>query len=215
MASGETYEEFVRKFERPKTTDDCYTPPQIYDAVRDFVATRYGLPCHSFVRPFYPGGEYEAEDYSGKVVVDNPPFSQLARICSFYEERDIPFFMFAPGLTALSSVRRLPGVSIVYVGVSLTYENNAKVNTAFVTNLEPTPVLMSSAELRAALLKAQPNRSRGKVPREPDTYTSADLSNLAKRTDYSVARADTAPPDKKYYGGAITSKDLTRALAER
>lgn len=37
MAQGETYEEFVAKFEqardKPKTTDDCYTPPETYAAI--------------------------------------------------------------------------------------------------------------------------------------------------------------------------------------
>ena len=27
------YEAFVGKFEPKKTTDDCYTPPEVYDAV--------------------------------------------------------------------------------------------------------------------------------------------------------------------------------------
>lgn len=30
---GETYEEFVEKFKPKKTTDDCYTPPEIYETV--------------------------------------------------------------------------------------------------------------------------------------------------------------------------------------
>ena len=31
MARGETYEEFTAKFEPKRTTDDCYTPPEVYD----------------------------------------------------------------------------------------------------------------------------------------------------------------------------------------
>ncbi len=31
------YEEFVEKFKPKKTTDDCYTPPIIYDAVLNWV----------------------------------------------------------------------------------------------------------------------------------------------------------------------------------
>lgn len=30
---GETYEQFVEKFKPKKTTDDCYTPPLIYNPV--------------------------------------------------------------------------------------------------------------------------------------------------------------------------------------
>lgn len=78
MAKGETYEEFVDKFKPKKTTDDCYTPEGVYDAVREWVASEYGINASDIVRPFYPGGDYRAQDYTGKVVVDNPPFSILA-----------------------------------------------------------------------------------------------------------------------------------------
>lgn len=43
MAQGETYEEFVEKFKPKLTTDDCYTPPIVYDAVADWVASEYNL----------------------------------------------------------------------------------------------------------------------------------------------------------------------------
>ena len=35
MAKGETYDEFVEKFKPKNTTDDCMTPPLVYDAVRE------------------------------------------------------------------------------------------------------------------------------------------------------------------------------------
>ena len=54
MAQGETYEEFVEKFKPKLTTDDCYTPPIVYDAVADWVAAEYKLDRSLFVRPFYP-----------------------------------------------------------------------------------------------------------------------------------------------------------------
>ena len=40
---SKTYEEFLDKFEAKKTTDDCYTPKNIYDAVAEYVENRYGL----------------------------------------------------------------------------------------------------------------------------------------------------------------------------
>ena len=33
MARGESYKEFVEKFKPKKTTDDCYTPPEIWDVI--------------------------------------------------------------------------------------------------------------------------------------------------------------------------------------
>jgi ParB-like chromosome segregation protein Spo0J len=50
------YNEFLDKFEPKKTTDDCYTPEQVYDAVAEWVAEEYGLQRKDYVRPFYPGG---------------------------------------------------------------------------------------------------------------------------------------------------------------
>ena len=56
----ELYEDFLAKFERKKTTDDCLTPAAVYDAVRGWVFARYGLsPDTPVVRPFWPDRDYE------------------------------------------------------------------------------------------------------------------------------------------------------------
>lgn len=70
---SKNYEDFVEKFKSKKTTDDCYTPSLVYEAISDWVANEYNLDKSTFCRPFYPGGDYENYDYSGKIVVDNPP----------------------------------------------------------------------------------------------------------------------------------------------
>lgn len=86
------------------------------------------------VRPFFPGGDYESFDYSGgKVVVDNPPFSILSKICAFYRDRDIPFFLFAPNLTIFSSAAR-NGAHMLVTDCAIEYANGAIVNTSFVTS---------------------------------------------------------------------------------
>ena len=127
------YEGFVEKFKPKKTTDDCYTPPVVYEAVKAWACRRYGIDPDKTVRPFWPGGDYESFDYpAGAVVLDNPPFSCLAKIVRFYQERKIPFFLFAPGLTALGFARH--GAGIVFAETRITYENGAKVNTAFITS---------------------------------------------------------------------------------
>lgn len=61
MAINKTYEELVESAKPKLTTDDCYTPDNIYSVVREYVAERYGLDPGTFVRPFYPGGDYQAE----------------------------------------------------------------------------------------------------------------------------------------------------------
>lgn len=124
----EGYQEFVEKFEEKKTTDDCYTPNRVYDAVADYVADYYGLDKKGFIRPFYPGGDYKKEKYpEGCVVVDNPPFSILSEIQKYYNDNGIKFFLFAPGLTSLQSDKRNCTIAC---GVPITYENGAMRGTS-------------------------------------------------------------------------------------
>ena len=76
------YEGFVDKFKPKKTTDDCYTPAEVYGAVLNYVKKYTDLSDKEILRPFYPGGDYEAIDYKANtVVIDNPPFSILSNGC--------------------------------------------------------------------------------------------------------------------------------------
>lgn len=132
--SSEDYEEFVDKFKPKLTTDDCYTPQNIYEVIRDWALAHYGLQGAPVIRPFYPGGDYEHETYpDGCVVIDNPPFSILSQICRFYTERGIQFFLFAPALTLFSIAAGT--CNYLPIGANVTYENGATVATSFVTNL--------------------------------------------------------------------------------
>ena len=93
----------MEKFEDKHTTDDCYTPEKVYDAVAEWVAKEYGLKKKDFVRPFYPGGDYQKENYKqNSVVVDNPPFSILSQIVKWYADNGVRFFLFAPALTCFN-----------------------------------------------------------------------------------------------------------------
>ena len=142
---GENYKAFEAKFVPAKTTDDCYTPANVYDAVAGWVEEEYGVDRSTFLRPFCPGGDYEYEEYpDGCVVVDNPPFSILQQIVKFYMARGIRFFLFAPGLALL---RRRLDICHIASDSDITYENGASVRTGFVTNLEPGTVMRSAPEL--------------------------------------------------------------------
>ena len=163
MAKGETYDQFVDKFKPKLTTDDCYTPAAVYDAVAGWVAKEYKLDQSDFVRPFWPGGDYESYDYpDGCVVVDNPPFSILSKIVRFYDSRKIRFFLWAPALT-LFGLRSAGDFAFLPVSVSVTYANGAVVSTSFVTNLEPGCVRTSS-ELSDSMRLAD---AIGKTPTLP------------------------------------------------
>ena len=39
----EDYDGFVEKFKPKKTTDDCYTPPEVYEVVASWVEEKYGV----------------------------------------------------------------------------------------------------------------------------------------------------------------------------
>ena len=138
-AKFEDYDGFVGKFEPKKTTDDCYTPPEVYDAVLGYCVERFGVDPAKAVRPFYPGGDYETFEYPhGCCVVDNPPFSILSKIVDFYVSRSVPFFLFAPSITCFWPLSRHPGkVTALLCDSDVTYENGARVRTAFLTSLLP------------------------------------------------------------------------------
>ena len=149
---NEEYNEFLDKFEIPKTTDDCYTPDIVYDAVADWVSDRYGFKRSQMVRPFYPNGDYQKEKYpDGCVVVDNPPFSILSEIRRWYGENGIKYFLFAPSLSCIGG-NSVNDCSIA-TNVGVVYENKANVATSFVTNLEPDYVIMTAPDLSEAVQK--------------------------------------------------------------
>lgn len=139
---------FVDKFVPKLTTDDCYTPELVYEAVADWVAAEYGIRRADMLRPFWPGGDYQSAEYpDGCAVVDNPPFSILSQIVGWYCGRGIRFFLFAPALTLFAA--RNQDVSYLPCGVGVTYANGAEVPTSFVTNLDSCRIRVEPALYRA------------------------------------------------------------------
>ena len=177
---NEEYNEFLEKFEAKKTTDDCYTPDNVYEAVADWVAKEYKLDKAAFIRPFKPGGDYQKEDYTGKVVVDNPPFSILSEIRKWYNEHNVKFFLFAPSVSAFSGGGEFCAIC---TGASVTYENNANVSTSFSTNLE-TSLARTAPELYRVIAAADKENTKGKeIPKykyPAQVMTAAMLSYLSK-----------------------------------
>lgn len=72
MARGETYEEFTAKFEPKRTTDDCYTPPEVYDCVLRWAHREYGFDLAKVARRSIRAATTSREEYpQGCTVVDN------------------------------------------------------------------------------------------------------------------------------------------------
>lgn len=189
------YEGFIRKFsgrgkDAPRTTDECLTPPRVFAAVVEWVAARVPLDGRRIVRPFYPGGDYEKYPYQpGDVVIDNPPFSILSRIRAHYQARGIAYFLFAPGLTVMST-NKADGDCAVLTGNQITYANGAKVNTAFCTSLFPALRALVAPSLRRALARAEAEgraEMKAAKPRPPKyvyphtVWSAAALGTLARR----------------------------------
>ena len=235
MAAGEIdegdeeYQAFLDKFVPKKTTDDCYTPDLVYEAVAQWVANEYHVAPRHFVRPFYPGGDYQREQYlPDAIVVDNPPFSILSEIIKFYVEKGIRFFLFAPTLTLFSSSSSL--VTALPAAASVTYENKANVNTSFVTNLENPSIRLRSVPSLYRVVKEANDRNLEEQRRELPKYaypdnvvTSAFVARLSRYgIDFSVSRAESVSIDaldaQKEQGRAIYGKGYLvseRAAAER
>ena len=191
------YDAFVAKFktESLKTTDDCYTPRDVFDAILEWLDEEVGLDGRQIVRPFYPGGNYENEAYpDGCVVVDNPPFSIFSKIVRFYTARNIPFFLFGPATTMMSAARLC---SVIMPCNMITFENGAKINVGFASNLFGDIVAMNAprlGDLIAACDSQKPQSNKKQQYRIPDeVITFSRLETMARGgVDYRLRRCDAA-----------------------
>ena len=231
MPKSKTYEEFVEKFKPKRTTDDCYTPPAVYEVVLGWVIKEYGVDPDKVVRPFYPGGDYENFDYSGdKVVVDNPPFSILSKICEWYLDRGIKFFLFAPSLTVLSGKNVCMRMNHIVCDADIVYENGAKVITAFVTSLgDDETVLQTAPELGRAInnavkrIREETTKAKPKYDYPYSVVTAAMLQRYSRYgVEFRVQRSDCVristldlqkEAGKGIFGGGLLLSE--RAAAER
>lgn len=217
------YEGFVNKFKPKKTTDDCYTPPEVYNCVLNYVVKKCKIKDANIVRPFYPGGDYEKCEYpDGCVVIDNPPFSIISKIAKFYLERGIKFFLFAPHLTLFSA--RADYTRIV-VGAPIIYENGANVKTSFISNMFNDILVMSDPILYQDLENIKKSRKKKDLPLykyPPEVLTVSDvqwcvergISMSFKKSELNqISGLDSQKKYKKaiYGAGYLLSKEATAA----
>lgn len=219
------YDGFIEKFKPKKTTDDCYTPPAVYDAVLSYV-DRHICPLegHHIVRPFFPGGDYEGYGYlPGDIVIDNPPFSILSKILDFYIAGGVKFFLFGHNKTIFQHLSRR--LTVILSNSSITYENGAVVNTSFLTNLCPPDIkVIADGRLYRALAEVQKKPKTRPKYRYPDNiaiFSSFDRIIKAGEV-FTVPAAECAhikqldcqrAYGKTIYGNGILLSD--RLAAER
>ena len=206
------YEYFVDKFKPKKTTDDCFTPPVVYDAVLDWARRHLDIAGRPVVRPFYPGGDYEHYDYpTGCIVIDNPPFSIFAKIVDFYNKHGINYLLFAPGLTSMRA-----GCTLIACGCSITYENGARVNTSFVTNMLGDCLCCSAPELYRALGTAEkqmrPKKNFRKLSFPDNVLRTPSLDTMSKAgIDFRIGKDEGCVVAKscqfKEFGNSILLSD--------
>ena len=206
---AEKYTAFTEKFQPKLTTDDCYTPEIVYEAVAAWVESEYGLEQDKFVRPFWPGGDYQAQEYApGTVVVDNPPFSIVAQIVRFYCAAGVRFCIFAPALTLFAATEQR--VCYLPCGVKITYANGAKVATSFITNLDTAqvrcvPDLYRTVEAANMAVQAAMVKTVPKYSYPPEVITAALCQKWAKYgVDFTVM------PEECIYVGALDAQREAR-----
>ena len=221
----------MEKFKPKKTTDDCMTPLEVYEVVKDWACKEYGIDHEKIIRPFWPGADYKFEHYPDDwVVLDNPPFSILSQICEFYLDRGIKFFLFAPSLTALSGKRCCMKMNHIICDADITYENGAVVRTAFVTNLGDNEIVLQTAPELGRQIAETVAELRRKTVRTVPKYsypdyivTAAMLQRYSKYgIDFKVKKSDcvrvSALDSQREVGKAIFGSALLlseRAAAER
>ena len=178
------YDNFVDKFEAKKTTDDCYTPKEVYKIIIDYVNEKCDLTNKKIIRPFYPGGDYESIDYDNNcVIIDNPPFSIISKICKYYIEKDIKFFLFCPHLTAFSSKN---DATYIIANADVTYENGATIKTAFVSNMFGNAKIIADAELNKKFKELQ-GKNKANLPKYKYPENIITVSKIAYFVDKGVS----------------------------
>ena len=181
------YDAIVAKFnaDAPKTTDECYTPQPVYDAVLEWLRGKVNIEGRPIVRPFFPGGDYKNHEYPANcVVVDNPPFSILAGILRFYQATSIDYFLFAPGLTMFGNCP--DGDCSVVCGTQIVYANKAKVLTGFHTSLFPGVKVMIAGSLNRAITAQHRVKTVAKREYSKNVITSALLHKVTKGNDVLI-----------------------------
>lgn len=187
---SKTYEAFCDKFkvkENVNKSDECYTPPTIFEYVYSYVRELFPqYNSYENLRPFKPNDNFIAENYTNKIVIDNPPFSFLTKIVKWYQTQNIKFWLFAPTLT----IMQLYGLcDIVITSNNIIFLNGANVNISFVTNMFGDKRIVLDGILKE---KISPKKKR--LNQYPFILSGARLGKFIKENEIqTISIKDTLP----------------------
>ncbi len=202
------YDAFLDKFEAKKTTDDCYTPKEVMDIIINYVNERYPLKGKKIIRPFFPGGDFESIEYTDDmVVIDNPPFSIITKICKYYIANGVKFFLFCPHLTAFNSDI---DCTHIIASADITYENGATIKTAFVSNMFGDLKIIGDADLHQKFKEIQA-RNKANLPK----YKYPDHIITVSKVAYCIEKGINVTFDKKdlkHYRGMDAQKKHGKSM---
>jgi len=217
--ASKEYGAFTDKFKVKLTTDDCYTPEPVYNAVKDWTVKKYGLQGRQIVRPFFPGGDFETYDYPENcVVIDNPPFSIYDKILNVYtNELKVDFMLFGPSLTLFKKY----DACYIVCNEDVRYANGAVVKTSFVTSLDKENRVICDTTLNRAVREAnafgKPKKADLPLIEYPSCFITSAILGKTARTDFAFKRKDTAWVTKlngeRIFGSGFLLSD--RAAADR
>ncbi len=187
LKKDDDYEAFIEKFEPKATTDDCFTPPGVYEIVLDWITKNIcDITKNEVVRPFFPEGDYQKFDYPKEcIVIDNPPFSIYTEIVRFYVKKRIKFFLFGPNLSLFTP--GITDVTYIVANASIIYENGASVSTGFVTNLiKGDDLIWVDGKMREAIQKLQKKDEQEKYAWPANVISSALLGKLCNNPNCAL-----------------------------
>ena len=145
----------------------------------------------------------------------------FTKICKFYSENGIPFFLFGPGLTIFSCLKYC---SAVIVASQIRFDNGAVVKCNFATNLLGDVLVTISPELSEAIAACPSQNQKVNLPkyRYPEELLSvSDLQTMAKgnlpfsvnRNEALIVRNLDNHPKKGLFGDHLLVSELAAVKA--
>lgn len=209
---NKTYEDFVNKFKRVKSSDETYTSENIKRLLAEYVEQNFHIPMAKQREIFTLEKDYRLEKIEkDEAVVDNPPFSILSEIVAYFLEKKIRFFLHAPTLTSLNLFRKKNGFCVIFTGQEIVYENGARIAVCFVTNLISGKTVFLDPDLGKAIKAAKTQKKQKPSRLFPnDFFTGAKLNRMAAHGERGFMKSSEFHPSLfmegkkiKIFGGAI------------